>query len=77
MTDFADEASERTERQIEAALSKRMPEGPKPTGFCHECGEELPWRTMSMCADSQDLQMARRWCDAQCRDDWERRNGRG
>ena len=86
MTDFADEASERTEAQIAAALSNRMPEGPRATGYCHECGEDLvdamlddilPLEIASVTASHRDWLISvteRRWCDAECRDMWEKRN---
>ena len=41
-----------------AALSKRAPEGPAPTGHCLNCEAHLMPR--------------QRWCDAGCRDDWEK-----
>ena len=75
MTDFADEASERTEAQIAAALANKMPEGPKATGYCLECGDELAKvearGTIGPPREVRD--MTRRWCNAQCRDDWEKR----
>lgn len=41
----------------------RKPEGPAETGFClnPNCGLEI--------------ESGRRWCDAECRDEWEKRNG--
>ena len=66
MTDIADLASEREELIRAAALAERKPEGPKATGHCLECGHPF--------AVHKD---GRRWCNAECRDDWERRNGRG
>jgi hypothetical protein len=73
MTDFADEASERTEAQIAAALSNRMPEGPVARGLCLECDE--PFTKAGKGSRVLEADMERRWCDAQCRDMWERRNG--
>ena len=60
MADIADKAAERLE-QIEAeALARRMPEGPKATGYCLECGEAFvePWENVPPL----------RWCNAECRD---------
>lgn len=96
--DDIDRASEREEQLKAQALAHREPEGPKATGYCLACGEELPpnqcdgcqsgWPTrdgvhmviggypgelQSCTADRYPL----RWCDAQCRDDWERDNDRG
>lgn len=57
-----DKASEREEQHRESALARRKPSGPAPTGECHNCGESL----------AGDL----RFCDADCRDDFERRQKR-
>jgi hypothetical protein len=40
------------------ALSARAPEGPPACGACYYCGALL--------------KDGRRWCDAHCRDDWQR-----
>ncbi|GIX31381.1 MAG: hypothetical protein KatS3mg124_1853 [Porticoccaceae bacterium] len=56
--DEADIAAERLEREMERLLRLRRASGPAPTGACLWCGETIE-------AD-------RRWCDADCRDDWER-----
>ena len=40
------------------ALTRKAPEGPPVTGECHNCAEPLPPGV--------------RWCDADCRDDWQR-----
>lgn len=71
--DDIDRASEREQELTREALSKRMPEGPKITGLCHQCGAELyvNWM-MSGGVLKPD---GRRWCDSQCRDDWEKANG--
>lgn len=58
MADIIDMASEVEEIERRAALSRRQPEGPAATGECHNCGEPMP--------------DGRRWCDADCRDDWQR-----
>lgn len=65
MADFADLGADREARDRALALQVRAPEGPAATGFCLFCAESLP--------DGQ------RWCDADCRDDWqaEIKAGRG
>ncbi|MDR3087856.1 MAG: hypothetical protein LBU45_07920 [Azoarcus sp.] len=57
MSDIADIAQRKIEMIAAADLAKRKPRGPEPIGACHYCGEPL--------------QPGRRWCDADCRDDWE------
>lgn len=42
----------------DAALSVCKPAGPVATGCCLNCG--------------QPVESPRRWCDADCRDQWER-----
>lgn len=54
-----DQASQHEELFRNAALTQRKPEGPPPCGQCYNCGEVL----------SGNL----RFCDAECREDWERR----
>lgn len=54
-----DRAQDLTDFYRNLDLSKRRSNGPPEAGYCHNCGEELP---------------AGRWCDADCRDDWEYRN---
>lgn len=64
MREAMDESDMATLREIqdrERALSARQPEGPSYTGYCAFCGEDLP--------------SPRRWCDADCRDAWERETG--
>ena len=56
MADEADIASERAEIRLEAARRFRHPSLPD-VGACHSCGEMLD--------------DGRRFCDADCRDDWE------
>ncbi len=58
--DIYDIASENEERYTEKARQFRKPEGPKATGKCLWCGEEL--------ADG------RRWCDRACCAAWEKSN---
>jgi hypothetical protein len=56
--DEVDIAAERMEIEMERLLKRRAASGPKPTGACLWCGEPV--------------ETGRRWCDADCRDDWER-----
>ncbi len=58
MPDLFDLATEREEMDRDIALRVRKPEGPKPTGVCLWCGEPV--------------EEGRRWCDAFCRNGWER-----
>lgn len=58
IADPLDRAAAETESAVAAALTLRKPEGPIATGECHCCGAPL----------SGEL----RWCDADCRDDWEK-----
>lgn len=60
MPDEADYANGRVALRDKIALKVRKPEGPLPTGFCYNCVEPLP--------------DGHRWCDADCRDDWEKLN---
>jgi hypothetical protein len=57
-----DQATEREEQARDIALRQRRPEGPQACGQCYNCGEVV----------SGD----RRWCDSECRMDWEMRNDR-
>jgi len=57
-----DQATAVEERDRELAVRQRKPEGPTPIGRCLHC--ELP------------LPDGMRWCDADCRDDWQRERGR-
>jgi hypothetical protein len=50
---------QRDEALMAAAIAVRKPVGPAPTGCCLWCEEGL--------SNSTD-----RWCDADCRDDYER-----
>lgn len=58
--DIADKAQQHIEREHALALAaaRSRKTGPEATGECLWCGEPL----------DDD----RRWCDAGCRDDWER-----
>ena len=58
MADDADIASAREELARQEALSVKKATGPVATGRCLQCDEIL-----------DDY---KRWCDATCRNDWER-----
>ena len=60
MSDNLDIASEREELDRSMALAKalRQPAGPTATGQCLYCGQGF-------------LNLRLRWCDADCRDEWE------
>jgi len=58
MADIIDDAQEREEELRARALQFRKPEGPPACGYCYNCGEAL----------GQGV----RWCDADCREDWEK-----
>lgn len=61
MADIIDKANERANEIFEEQLyDSRKPEGPVATGRCHNCDEHIPYPN--------------RWCDSDCRDDWEARN---
>lgn len=62
MADIIDRASEVEELERRAALSRRQPNGPAATGHCLNCETPMP--------------DGRRWCDADCRDDWEKERRR-
>lgn len=55
--DEADAANDHVEREREALLAQRKPAGPVANGRCWYCH----------CQVSRGL----RWCDSNCRDDWE------
>lgn len=58
MADEVDVTAQRLEREMEALLRRRAKAGPRSTGACLWCEAPLP--------DGQ------RWCDADCRDAWQR-----
>lgn len=58
--DEADRADEQAEQTLRAALLRRLPTGPEATGECLWCRIEVDRGV--------------RWCDRDCRDDWERAN---
>ena len=57
--DIADNAEHQEELARQAALVARKRVGPRPTGRCLNCGELI--------------EMPLRWCDAECREDWVKR----
>lgn len=63
MADILDQADEAAEAFHRAALAAKKPEGPAPTGRCHACDAPLV--------------NGSRWCDADCRADWEYEQARG
>ncbi len=63
MTDEIDHAADEAERYLSEALRQRKPEAPGPTGRCLFCDE--------IAGDTQ------RFCDAECRDMWDRDQKRG
>ena len=58
MGDIIDIGNEAADRFLAGALARRKDTGPKANGRCHNCGEYL---------NSSLL----RFCDVECRDDWE------
>ncbi len=58
MADEIDKANERAEEILEDALKVRRPEGPPACGYCYNCSEFVG--------------PEERWCDSDCRDDWEK-----
>lgn len=60
MADEIDMANEQADKILKEYLTRRQPEGPKHTGCCLFCEEELTG--------------TQRWCDAECRDLWEAEN---
>lgn len=55
--DEIDRANEQAEHFRRVAERVRKPKGPKGTGFCLNCGA--------------DVATSRRWCDQDCRDEYE------
>jgi len=60
MTDVIDQAAQFEALRRDAALQRRKPAGPQPCGECYFCETDLSDPTA-------------RWCDADCRDRWEKR----
>lgn len=59
--DIADMAEVQEARAREVALLRRHKEGPAFTGCCANCGAEV--------------EAPLRWCDLECKADWEKREG--
>lgn len=62
MADDADITQERQERELDLFLRERRAPLIQATGVCLNCNTPLKGE--------------RRWCDADCRDDWERQQKR-
>lgn len=61
MTDIIDTANERAEKDLALALKAATHQsGPAAVGYCLNCGPDVP------------LTDGRRWCDGDCRDDWQK-----
>ena len=56
--DQADRAAAMEELRRRAALEVRKPEAPSATGYCFNCEARL--------------RQGQRWCDVNCRNDWEK-----
>lgn len=63
MPDIADKAAEAEACFARSAETTKRPEGPKPCGYCYNCEEPV--------AEGM------RWCDTDCRSDYERRKKTG
>ncbi len=57
-----DRAAEHAEHFLQVSLLNRKPSGPVANGFCHYC--------------SSPTAPGLRWCDALCRDDYEKEQRR-
>lgn len=60
MTDIADTAAALQATLNASAIQNKKAEAPAYAGHCLYCGEPTPY--------------PRRWCDAQCRDDWSKQH---
>lgn len=60
--DDVERGQEKEQALREAALERRRPTAPPACGVCLYCNEPVPG--------------VRRWCNEDCRDDWEREQGR-
>ena len=61
MANEADEAAVAEELFLKVSLANsrnQLVDSPKPKGFCLNCDEKIP--------------LPMRWCDKDCRDDWQR-----
>lgn len=57
--DIAEQAEQHEARERAAIMTHRRKEGPTYKGVCLNCGYEV--------------EFPRRWCDADCRDEWAQR----
>ena len=64
LADVSDQATKNEELFLNLALQNKKPEGPNPVGYCLTCGPDVP------------LPHPQRWCDAECREDWDIANRR-
>lgn len=62
MTDIIDRGCEREALDRDIAIRLKKPRGPIPTGFCATCRREV--------------REGAQFCDAECREDWEREQRR-
>ena len=61
MADIIDRANDRAEQDLDRAVqAARRVSGPDPVGYCLSCGPDVP------------LPHPLRWCDGDCRDDWQK-----
>lgn len=71
-------AFEELERNVSLRnqLSKSNHKAANSTGFCLNCGKQLAESEIINAAkeNPQVLDNTPRWCDSDCRDDWEREN---
>lgn len=58
--DIIDQAQEAEDAFFRQALTAKKPTGPVATGFCYNCNAALK-------------DQYARWCDLECREDWEKR----
>ena len=64
MADDIDLANDQAQALHESALLRRKPEAPAPNGYCLNCDDRFP----------EVAPFTRRWCDANCRNQWEKEN---
>ena len=62
MSDEIDRANDTAQMFLDMGLKQRRPSGPEATGYCLNCDAPLH---------------IGRWCNANCRDDWEKHEGNG
>ena len=62
MSDMGDSGNDTADLFLHVAIQRKRTEGPKAEGYCLNCFEPI-------------VDDFRRWCDAECRDDWESMNG--